>query len=130
MIALTMKTMQPGFYWAKWRIADDGTIEGDELTPSNKWEVVEVVENCLDDDSDERLMVSVPGVQRSQSWENFVWGPGPLSPPDGKTGGTTLLATLKSAEDFIAGFEDDPSQRGVAALLANLRAAARRAGAA
>lgn len=23
----------PGYYWAKWRIAADGTREGDELTP-------------------------------------------------------------------------------------------------
>ncbi len=72
---------QAGHYWAKWRIANDGTREGDELTPSDKWEVVEVFENCLDRENDEFLMVSVPGVERSQSLENFVWGQGPLKPP-------------------------------------------------
>jgi hypothetical protein len=72
---------KPGFYWAKWKIADDGTREADELTPSDKWEVVEVWENCNDAKSPEYLRVSVPGVERGQSLENFYWGPGPLTPP-------------------------------------------------
>lgn len=35
----------------------------------------------------------------------------------------TLLSTLKKAESFIAGFEDDPLQEGMSELLADLRAA-------
>lgn len=37
-----------------------------------------------------------------------------------------LLATLKSAESFISGFEDDPLQEGIPTLLADLRAAIER----
>lgn len=70
---------EPGWYYAKWRIADDGTREGDELTPSNKLECVEVFKNCLDRDNPEYLMVSVAGVERAQSVENFYWiGPVPM----------------------------------------------------
>lgn len=72
---------RPGFYWAKWRIADDGTHEGDEMTPSDTWEVVNIFVNCTSDDGHDNLRVEVPGVQRSQSFENFVWGIGPLEPP-------------------------------------------------
>lgn len=71
-----------GFYWAKWKIADAGTREGDDLTPSDKWEVVEVWENCNDKSNPEYLRVSVCGVERGQSLENFVWGPGPLKKPE------------------------------------------------
>lgn len=70
-----------GFYWAKWRIADDGTREADELTPSDKWEVVDVFENHLGPDDGDKWRVHVPGVERSQSAENFYWGPGPLTEP-------------------------------------------------
>lgn len=63
-----------GFYWGKWQIADDGTVEGEELTPAREWEVMHVVENCLDRSDPEFLMVMVPGVERWQSLENFVWG--------------------------------------------------------
>lgn len=74
----------PGHYWAKWRIADDGTPEGDEQTPCDMWEVMQVNENCIDRDSPEYLMVSVPGQSKPQSIENFFWGPGPLTPPGEK----------------------------------------------
>ena len=72
---------KPGFYWAKWRIADDGTVEGDDLTPSDVWEVVHVTENTSDKSHPEYLRVSVSGVQRGQALENFFWGPGPLPEP-------------------------------------------------
>ena len=72
---------EAGFYWAKWKIADDGTKEGDELTPSDGWEVVEVFVNCIDETDDEYLMVFVPGVERCQSVQNFFWGNGPLQSP-------------------------------------------------
>lgn len=62
-----------GHYWARWRIADDGTPEGDEQTPSDNWEVVFVFQNSSDPDSDEYFMVSVPGQPKAQSIENFFW---------------------------------------------------------
>lgn len=61
-----------GFYWAKWRIADDGTKEGDELTPSNEWEVVQLVNGGSIDEP--HFYASVPGVEKVQSIENFIWG--------------------------------------------------------
>lgn len=73
--------IREGFYWAKWRIANDDTREAEELTPSDSWEVVYVFENSFDLASDERFMASVPGVEKSQSVENFYWGPGPLTEP-------------------------------------------------
>lgn len=59
---------KPGFYWAKWRIADDGTRDGGELTPSSKWEVVEVHEDT------HGLAVFVAGVEQPQAVDNFFWG--------------------------------------------------------
>lgn len=69
-----------GFYWAKWKIAAEGTREGNELTTSN-WEVMQVFVNCVDKDDDEYLMVSVPGVEQAQSLDSFYWGYGPLTAP-------------------------------------------------
>lgn len=67
---------EPGFWWAKWKIADEGTRDFSELDLSvNGWEPVEVVENCLDPTNDEYLKVSVGGVEMSQCPENFFWGP-------------------------------------------------------
>lgn len=71
-----------GHYWAKWRIADEGTKEGDEQTPCHEWEVMHVVENCNDETSPEFLKVMVPGVSKWQSIENFFWGSGPLKTPE------------------------------------------------
>ena len=72
---------KPGFYWAKWKIASDGTKEGEELTPNDEWEVMHVVENAIDPSHPEYLMVEVPGVEQWQGIENFFWGPGPLEEP-------------------------------------------------
>lgn len=70
---------KPGFYWAKWRIAEDGTHEADLMELSvNDWEVVDVYENCNDETSPEYLRVQVSGVRESQSLENFIWGEGSL----------------------------------------------------
>jgi len=63
-----------GHYWAKWRIAADGTIEGDEITPSDIWEVVQVNING-GTDPETYLSVSVPGVEKTQWLDCFVWGP-------------------------------------------------------
>ena len=71
---------QPGYYWAKWKIASDGTFEGDELTPSSEWEIVQVNTNIIgwedetDEENPERLSVSVPGVREVQWRDGFVWG--------------------------------------------------------
>lgn len=62
-----------GFYWGKWRIKAEGTVDEDE-SPSDEWEVMHVVENCIDADDPEYLMVMVPGVSTWQPLENFHWG--------------------------------------------------------
>lgn len=79
---------KPGFYWAKWRIAEEGseTSIGDKV-PGNRWEIVEV-ERGYEDDPDGPI-VSVVGEPKMQSLENFFWGlgSGPLvSPEDEKFG--------------------------------------------
>lgn len=67
--------MEAGYYWAKWRIASDGTHEGEDLTPSDKWEIVQVNDNNVEDrNDDEYLSVSVPGVRETQWRDGFVWG--------------------------------------------------------
>jgi hypothetical protein len=71
---------KPGYYWAKWRIAADDTHEGDELTPSDSWEIVQVNWNVsgwedeTDEENPERLSVLVPGVREVQWRDCFVWG--------------------------------------------------------
>ena len=72
-----------GFYWAKWRIADDSDMRSEYETylPCNRWEVVDVFENSLNRDDAGHLRVHIPGVSHSQSLENFYWGDGPLEPP-------------------------------------------------
>ena len=73
-----------GFWWAKWRIADEGspkTAEYESYLPMDKWEVMDVFENNKDATAADHLRVHVPGVADSQSVENFFWGPGPLEPP-------------------------------------------------
>lgn len=62
-----------GFFWGKWRIKAKGTLDENEST-GNEWEVMHVVENCIDKDDPEHLMVMVPGVSKWQSVENFFWG--------------------------------------------------------
>lgn len=70
--------LKPGYYWAKWRIAADGTHEGDDLTPSDIFEIVQVNWNYLgweeNPAEDEALSVSVPGVRETQWRDCFVWG--------------------------------------------------------
>lgn len=79
---------KPGWFWAKWQIASDATRDGDDLTPSDRFEVVEVVMNHGDDPR-ESLMVSVPGVEASQALDAFFWGPEilPLLAPNRKEPG-------------------------------------------
>lgn len=69
---------KPGYYWAKWRIPAEGTHEGDLMTPSDTWEIVQVNDNTSDwesnPDDDEALSVAVPGVGETQWRDCFVWG--------------------------------------------------------
>lgn len=71
---------KPGYYWAKWQIASDETLEGDELTPACNWEIVQVNDNIngwqdlTDEEDPERLSVSVAGVRETQWRDCFVWG--------------------------------------------------------
>jgi hypothetical protein len=79
---------KPGWFWAKWQIASDATRGGDELTPSERFEVVEVVENAAHGDP-EHLLVSVSGVEASQPLDGFFWGAEviPLTAPNRKEPG-------------------------------------------
>ena len=76
--------MKPGYYWAKWRIATDETHEGDELTPSNNWEIVQVNDNNGEPGTPEELSVSVSGVRETQWRAGFIWGDF-VAPLRGKT---------------------------------------------
>lgn len=60
-----------GFYWAKWRIPEDGTDDEEHFVAVDNWEVVEVHENWGNDE--QPLRASVAGVRQTQSLENFVW---------------------------------------------------------
>ena len=68
---------KPGYYWAQWRVAADGTHEGDQLVPGG-WEIVQVNANHVhwqgDPEEDESLSVSVPGVRETQWRDDFWWG--------------------------------------------------------
>lgn len=66
---------EPGYYWAKWRIATEDTEEGDDLTPSNNWEIVQVNDNNGEPGTLEELSVAVAGVREAQWRDGFVWGP-------------------------------------------------------
>ena len=68
-----------GFYWGQWRVKAPGTAEEDDhLTAATwEWEVMHVVENCIDETDDEFLMVMVPGVAKWQPLENFFWSDQP-----------------------------------------------------
>lgn len=71
-----------GYYWAKWKIAVDGTRDGEHLTPSNEWEIVQVNDNNGEPGSNEEFSVAVHGVETCQWLDCFFWGPrvGDLGP--------------------------------------------------
>lgn len=66
---------QPGFYWAKWKIADEGSSAE---TTGESWEVVEVFGNDM---LNKDLRVFVGGEDKSQGIDNFFWGPSVGEPP-------------------------------------------------
>lgn len=64
---------QEGYYWARWIKKAPGTIDYNDET-SGEWEIVDVFENCYDEDDPEHLMVLVHGVEMAQPLQNFQWG--------------------------------------------------------
>jgi len=70
-----------GHYWAKLKLSDNPDLN------SVDWEVVQVFENIArpwcqaDVETGECLMAHVPGVERSEPVDAFVWGP-PVPKPD------------------------------------------------
>ncbi len=90
-----MLPKEPGHYWARWRIKSPGTAEEDD-PPGGQWEVVQVFVNCVDPDDAEYLMVAVPGVERSQSIENFHWGEAVHRPYPPDEGEALLLRMAKA----------------------------------
>lgn len=68
----------PGFYWAKWRIADAGVDRMYDYTPSARWDVVEVFAS---ENEDEPLRAYIAGIPGDHSLDGFFWGFGPLVPP-------------------------------------------------
>lgn len=69
--------INPGYYWAKWRIPADDTHEASEMC-KNDWEIVQVNANrsdWLDDPAEpEALGVAVHGVRETQWRDCFFWG--------------------------------------------------------
>lgn len=77
---------KPGFYWAKWKIVEEGTMDEDSIIlacafTGDSWEVVDVFANGIDPKHPRYWLVHVSGVAKPQSIENFYWGPGPLKEP-------------------------------------------------
>lgn len=72
---------EPGWYWAEWRIAEDGTFENerDDTTPQTWSEVVEVFDRGSIDEPE--LRAAVAGVEKSQGLDCFVWRSDRLEPP-------------------------------------------------
>jgi hypothetical protein len=73
----------PGFYWARQIAVDPGTRDEDEFEPLARFEPVDVFENHYDENAPDRLRVLVPGIEKSQSLDNFEWGapiPAPALP--------------------------------------------------
>ena len=74
-----------GHFWAKLKLADNPDDN------SHSWEVVLVFENypkpwCeADIESGECMMVAVPGIERAQQVDAFVWGPEVPMPQELKT---------------------------------------------
>jgi hypothetical protein len=60
-----------GFYWGRWTKKGPGTADPDDPPNDQEWEVMHVVQNSLDAKD---LMVMVPGVEKWQPLENFIWG--------------------------------------------------------
>lgn len=73
---------EEGHYWAKLKLAEE---------PDNNsvdWEVVQVHDNIMrpwceaDIETGECMMVMVPGIERGQLIDAFVWGPAVIKPKE------------------------------------------------
>jgi hypothetical protein len=86
---------KPGYYWAKWRIASDDTPEGDELTPCDDWEIVQINENGGEGLTE--YSVSIPGVAVVQWRDCFIWGSfvAPLKDPALTAAAPDVLRALR-----------------------------------
>lgn len=65
-----------GHWWAKLKLAeneDDNSVD---------WEVVQVFDNNGPPGSVEEFMASVPGIERGQRLDAFIWGPPVHKPPE------------------------------------------------
>ena len=109
------KPIGPGFYWAKMIKADPNTRDGEDCL-SDRWETVEVVTNSIDPSHREYLMVSVPGIEQSQSIENFEFGP-QIHMPDG----VPLTQRLKSILEEVAAVGGHPDLWAHTGPLAQVR---------
>lgn len=65
---MAAEPMKPGFYWARWVSAEQGTPYGEITSPDVEWEIVHVFQ------SDDELRVMIPGVSACQGLCNFEWG--------------------------------------------------------
>jgi hypothetical protein len=73
MIAAGLPTAE-GFFWAKWVRCRPDHPDAEVWTPSDKWETVELFENCIEPTDDEYMMVFVGGCTQPQRPEDFEWG--------------------------------------------------------
>lgn len=76
-----MLPKQAGFYWATWRVFEDGAGHGPALLPDSGWEVVLVYANGDDPSDDGFFRVMLLGIEATQPVDHFDWGAGPLLPP-------------------------------------------------
>lgn len=63
-----------GHWWAKLKLHDNPDLN------SVSWEVVQVFDN--NGEGAEAFMASVPGIEKSQPIDAFVWGPPVLLPEE------------------------------------------------
>lgn len=65
---------KPGWWWAKWRIAEDqtraGSIGGVEVKPGGDKRIVQLVMRTAEPF---QMVALVPGVMTPQPLENFYW---------------------------------------------------------
>jgi len=97
----------PGYYWAKWRICEDGTADEAVFEPSDRWTVVDVF------DEFGSLMVFVPGVELPQSIENFFWAKPvvALTPPDGGRVVMNGASVIPNCRCQVASSEPSPDDQ-------------------
>lgn len=73
---------EAGFYWAEWRVCEDGTADEDSFHPITLPEVVDVFVNQFRDRGPDDLRVHVSGVAASQGLDCFVWRSARLPRPE------------------------------------------------